>query len=81
MFYRSAYIDIKTLRKEHFETDEEGRIWIKKKRVKTGVLSRIPLLPMAKLLLEKYKDWEGDMVMPIHATNLQEEVDRYYNCI
>lgn len=36
---------------------------------------------MAKLLLEKYKDWEGDMVMPIHTTNLQEEVDRYYNRI
>lgn len=60
-----AYIDIKTLRKEHLETDEEGRIWIKKKRVKTGVLSRIPLLPMAKLLIEKYQDWTGDSVMPI----------------
>lgn len=60
-----SYIDIKTLRKEHFETDSEGRIWIKKKRVKTGILSRIPLLPMAKLLLEKYKDWPGEMVMPI----------------
>ena len=60
-----AYIDIKTLRKEHFETDEEGRIWIKKKRVKTGILSRIPLLPMAKLLLEKYQDWPGEAVMPI----------------
>lgn len=70
-----AYIDIKTLRKEHFETDEEGRIWIKKKRVKTGVLSRIPLLPMAKLLLEKYKDWEGDMVMPIQdATDVNENL-------
>lgn len=60
-----AYIDIKTLRKEHFETDEEGRIWIKKKRVKTGILSRIPLLPMAKLLLEKYQDCPGEAVMPI----------------
>lgn len=70
-----AYIDIKTLRKEHFETDEEGRIWIKKKRVKTGVLSRIPLLPMAKLLLEKYKDWEGDAVMPIQdATDVNENL-------
>lgn len=70
-----AYIDIKTLRKEHFETDEEGRIWIKKKRVKTGVLSRIPLLPMAKLLLEKYKDWEGEMVMPIQdATDVNENL-------
>lgn len=60
-----SYIDIKTLRKEHFETDSEGRIWIKKKRVKTGVLSRIPLLPMAKILLEKYKDFGGEAVMPI----------------
>lgn len=60
-----AYIDIKTLRKEHIETDGEGRIWIKKKRQKTGILSCIPLLPMAKLLLEKYKDWPGEMIMPI----------------
>ncbi len=53
-----AYIDIKTLRKEHLEKDSEGRIWIKKKRVKTGILSRIPLLPMAKMILEKYKGSE-----------------------
>ena len=70
-----AYIDIKTLRKEHFETDDEGRIWIKKKRVKTGVLSRIPLLPMAKLLIEKYQDWPGEMVIPIQdATDVNENL-------
>ena len=39
-----SYIDIKTLTAAHFEKDAEGRIWIKKRRVKTGVLSRIPLL-------------------------------------
>lgn len=50
-----SYIDIKTLEPKHFEKDDDGRIWIKKKRVKTGVLSRIPLLPMAKMILEKYK--------------------------
>jgi len=50
-----AYIDIKTLEPEHFVKDEEGRIWIKKKRIKTGILSRIPLLPMAKMILDKYK--------------------------
>ena len=60
-----AYIDIKTLRPEHFETDSEGRIWIKKKRVKTGVLSRIPLLPMAKVLLDKYKGVKDGVVFPI----------------
>ena len=49
-----AYIDIKTLKPEHLVKDVDGRIWIKKK-VKTGVLLRIPLLPMAKMILEKYK--------------------------
>ena len=32
-----SYSDVKTLTPEHFETDENGRVWIKKKRVKTGV--------------------------------------------
>lgn len=58
-----SYIDIKTLAPEHFEKDSEGRIWIKKRRVKTGVLSRIPLLPIAKLILDKYKG--GEKLLPI----------------
>lgn len=58
-----SYIDIKTLTTEHFEKDGAGRIWIKKRRVKTGVLSRIPLLPIAKLILDKYKG--GDKLLPI----------------
>jgi len=58
-----SYIDIKTLTPEHFEKDNTGRIWIKKRRVKTGVLSRIPLLPIAKLILDKYKG--GEKLLPI----------------
>ena len=58
-----SYIDIKTLTAAHFEKDAEGRIWIKKRRVKTGVLSRIPLLPIAKMILEKYKG--SDKLLPI----------------
>ena len=58
-----SYIDIKTLTSEHFEKDSAGRIWIKKRRVKTGVLSRIPLLPIAKLILDKYKS--GEKLLPI----------------
>lgn len=58
-----SYIDIKTLAPEHFEKDNVGRIWIKKRRVKTGVLSRIPLLPIAKLILDKYKG--GEKLLPI----------------
>ena len=58
-----SYIDIKTLTSEHFEKDNAGRIWIKKRRIKTGILSRIPLLPIAKLILDKYKG--GDKLLPI----------------
>ena len=58
-----AYIDIKTLAPEHLEKDNAGRMWIKKRRVKTGVLSRIPLLPIAKLILDKYKG--GNKLLPI----------------
>lgn len=60
-----SYIDIKTLAPEHFEKekDKEGRMWIKKRRVKTGVLSRVPLLPIAKMILDKYKG--GDKLLPI----------------
>ena len=58
-----SYIDIKILTPEHFEKDNAGRIWIKKRRVKTGVLSRIPLLPIAKLILDKYKG--GEKLLPI----------------
>ena len=58
-----SYIDIKTLTPEHSEKDNTGRLWIKKRRVKTGVLSRIPLLPIAKLILDKYKG--GEKLLPI----------------
>lgn len=67
-----AYIDIKTLEPKHLERDDEGRIWIKKKRVKTGILSRIPLLPMAKMILEKYKG--NDKLIPIQDAS---DVNKY----
>lgn len=62
-FIGLSYIDIKTLAPEHFEKDSAGRIWIKKRRIKTGILSRIPLLPIAKLILDKYKG--GEKLLPI----------------
>jgi integrase len=58
-----SYIDIKMLREDHFETDSEGRRWIKKHREKTGVLSRIPLLPIAQSILDKYSG--GKVLLPI----------------
>lgn len=58
-----SYGDVKTLDESHFVKDKEGRVWIKKHRVKTGVLSRIPLLPIPKLILEKYRG--GEKLLPI----------------
>ena len=58
-----SYIDIKTLALEHFEKDSVGRIWIKKRREKTGILARIPLLPIAKLILDKYRG--NERLLPI----------------
>jgi integrase len=60
-----SYSDVKTLKAEHLERDNQGRMWIKKKRVKTGVLSRIPLLPAAKILLDKYAG--SETLMPIYS--------------
>ena len=58
-----SYSDVKTLDRSHFDTDEAGRVWIKKHRVKTGVLFRVPLLPIPKLILEKYKG--GEKLLPV----------------
>ena len=67
-----SYIDIKTLSREHFETDDEGRRWIKKRREKTGVLSRIPVLPIAQSILDKYSGGKVLLPMPDNA-----DVNRY----
>jgi integrase len=67
-----SYVDIKMLRSEHFETDCEGRKWIKKRREKTGVLSRIPVLPIAQSILDKYSGGKVLLPMPDNA-----DVNRY----
>jgi len=51
-----AYIDVKQLRTEDIILGVDGEEWISIKRQKTNVPSHIPLLPMAKSLIERYKD-------------------------
>ena len=51
-----SFSDCKTFKKEeHIFVDENGSKWIYKDRIKTGGLSRIPLLPLAEFLLDKYE--------------------------
>lgn len=51
-----AYSDVKKLAKEHINLGIDGNRWIFLNRTKTGVPSRIPLLPIPEALLAKYKN-------------------------
>ena len=49
----AAYFDLMGLGKKHLFRDDEGNLWLKFNRHKTGVLCRIKLLPQAIRLMEK----------------------------
>jgi site-specific recombinase XerD len=51
-----AFSDIKGLRSEHIVRDNNGALWIRKKRQKTGNMCNIPLLDPAKEIIDRYKD-------------------------
>ena len=51
-----AYTDVKQLRTANVSIGIDGDKWIFKTRQKTEINSKIPLLPLASQILEKYKD-------------------------
>ncbi len=51
-----AFSDIKGLKPEHIVRDNNGALWIRKKRQKTGNMCNIPLLDPAREILERYED-------------------------
>ncbi len=51
-----AFIDVFQLRSEQIAKGVDGNLWIFTSRQKTDTPTRIPLLPQAQLILEKYKD-------------------------
>jgi len=69
-----AFIDIKTLRKEHL-VKQQGEDWILKPRHKSKVISRIPLLPMARKILDKYKPYADntDFLLPVKTNQKMNE--------
>lgn len=64
-----AFSDLKGLCKEHLVQDNEGRMWIRKKRQKTKNMCNIPLLDIPLQIIERYKDHPqcatSDRVFPI----------------
>lgn len=51
-----AYVDVKQLTADNISMGIDGEKWIFKDRQKTDIESRIPLLPIALEILEKYKN-------------------------
>lgn len=51
-----AFSDIKGLKAEHIVRDNNGALWIRKKRQKTDNMCNVPLLDPPKEILDRYKD-------------------------
>ena len=60
----AAYCDLMELNKSHLVRDDEGSLWLKFNRHKTGVLCRIKLLPEAIRLTSKYRSDERETLLP-----------------
>ncbi len=64
-----AYADVKKLNRGDISVGADGEEWVKTKRSKTDTRSNIPILPIAKVIIEKYQDnellKEKDLVLPV----------------
>ena len=60
----AAYCDLMELSRLYLVRDDEGSLWLKFNRQKTGVLCRIKLLPEAIRIIEKYKSDERESLLP-----------------
>ena len=59
-----AYCDLMGLGKKHLFRDDEGSLWLKFNRHKTGVLCRVKLLPEAIRLIEKLHSDDRETLLP-----------------
>ena len=60
----AAYCDLMELNKSHLVRDDEGYLWLKFNRQKTGVPCRVKLLPEAIRMLEKFHSDERETLLP-----------------
>ena len=60
----TAYCDLMALNREHLIRDDEGALWLKFNRQKTGVLCRVKLLPEALRLLEQLYNDARETLLP-----------------
>jgi site-specific recombinase XerD len=60
----AAYCDLMELDKSHLVRDDEGSLWLKFNRHKTGVPCRVKLLPEAIRLIEKLHSDDRETLLP-----------------
>ncbi|EKT4553103.1 site-specific integrase [Flavobacterium psychrophilum] len=64
-----AYVDVKGLKKDHIAIGIDGEKWIFKNRQKTDTKSKIPVLPIAQEIIQKYENHprclNEDSILPI----------------
>lgn len=64
-----AYIDVKNLTKSHISLGIDGEKWIFTHRQKTESASKIPILPVTQMIIDKYENHSqcvnGDKLLPI----------------
>lgn len=69
-----SYIDVKELRSDHLVIGLDGGDWLNTKRTKTDEPLKIPLLPKAKEILEKYQEdpdiMDNERLLPIYSNHM-----------
>ena len=60
----AAYCDLMALNREHLIRDDEGVLWLKFNRQKTGVLCRVKLLPEVLRLMNRLSDERRNTLLP-----------------
>ena len=66
-----SYADISKLAKQHIRTGNDGKKWIIIDRTKNGSRCRVPLLPVAKDILKRYKNYpinvSKGLLLPVNS--------------
>ncbi len=69
-----SYVDVQELRADHLEKGIDGNDWLYTKRTKTDESLKIPLLPKAKEIIDKYTEDPNIMasgrLLPIYTNHM-----------
>lgn len=69
-----SYVDVQELRADHLVKGIDGNDWLYTKRTKTDEPLKIPLLPKAKEIIDKYREdpqvITGERLLPIYTNHM-----------